>query len=742
MGDTGAIHSDLLKQANRDLARRSLPGVFAYLVLWGIVAAFSKIGETHPILTGSVGGAYLVLGAFRLILAWRFDSLYGRFPRLWHRLFVLGTLLASGIWGGFSTFTLYVEGQGASSTLILLSSAGIAAGASVSLAPLGTMQALVLALLLWPSIPLGILSGHALGLGTALMFLTYYVFLVLSGRQLHGEYWRALRQSAEMEKLAESAERGRRLHAAVGSVLNRYVRDADRPDVFEDLLQYCIKLTGSEYGFISEVLRDQEGKPYLKSFALTNIAWNEEWRAAYAQFAEQGMEFHNLNTLFGAALVTGQPVISNDPSNDLRRGGLPPGHPALNAFLGMPLYLGEHMAGMIGLANRQGGYDQDLIDFMQPLFGTCAQIIEARHNQALRRQVSEALNQFKGTLDRTLDCVFMFDSVTLRFFYVNQGAMSQVGFSEQELLNMHPYDIKPGMPEPRFREFIAPLLRGEQEAITFETVHQHKDGHTIPVEVFLQYIAPPGEHARFVAIVRDITERKKMERLKSEFVSTVSHELRTPLTSIRGALGLVNAGITGALPDKAREMIDIACKNSDRLTQLINDILDIEKIESGRMQFELHRHSLRRLLEQSIDTNRAYGQQYRVDFRLQPGDAEVVANVDASRFMQVMSNLLSNAAKFSPADSEVEVKLETQDSLARISVRDHGSGIPLEFQSRIFQKFSQADSSDTRAKGGTGLGLSISKAIIEQFGGRIDYETGKEGTTFFFDLPVSEAESN
>ena len=240
-----------------------------------------------------------------------------------------------------------------------------------------------------------------------------------------------------------------------------------------------------------------------------------------------------------------------------------------------------------------------------------------------------------------------------------------------------------------------------------------------------------------LAIVRDISERKKVEQLKNEFVSTVSHELRTPLTSIRGSLGLLMGGVAGELATEAQELVSIAYKNSERLILLINDILDIEKIESGKMSFALKPVELVPLVEQAIAANRAYAEQFNVTLTLTQALPNVQVNVDSQRFIQVLTNLLSNAAKFSPPAETVSVSITQHAEMVRVSVQDRGVGIPEEFRDRIFQKFAQADSSDARQKGGTGLGLSIAKAIVERLNGRIGFETELNvGTTFYCELPV------
>ncbi len=243
----------------------------------------------------------------------------------------------------------------------------------------------------------------------------------------------------------------------------------------------------------------------------------------------------------------------------------------------------------------------------------------------------------------------------------------------------------------------------------------------------------------FTCMLHDISSRKRSEQLKNEFVSTVSHELRTPLTSISGSLGLISGGVVGEISADVRELVDIAKTNAERLTILVNDILDIDKLESG--QLELHRspHDLLQLVKNSMLENGGYAERYGVRLVLDKSRApegSVMVDVDASRIMQVLANLISNAIKFSPQADQVEISLEVIDLHVKVAVRDHGPGVPENFRDRIFQKFAQADGTDKRQRGGTGLGLSISKAIVERLGGSIGFESALgKGSTFYFKLP-------
>jgi len=273
-------------------------------------------------------------------------------------------------------------------------------------------------------------------------------------------------------------------------------------------------------------------------------------------------------------------------------------------------------------------------------------------------------------------------------------------------------------------------------ATDFELIGLKKSGKNFPLEVSINKILFEKK-LKFLFVVRDITERKKIEQMKNEFISTVSHELRTPLTSMQGSLELILSKAFGELPKQIHNLTNITYKNSIRLTHLINDLLDIEKIEIGKMQFNMEFINLVQVIKEAIEANKAFAEKFNVKFIFNYDKKNIKVNVDKYRLIQVITNLLSNAAKFSPPDDIVTISMSNiNNNMVRIAVSDNGPGIPEEFISRIFQKFSQADSSDTRQKGGTGLGLSISKAIIEKMNGNIGFTTElNRGSTFYFDLP-------
>jgi len=310
-------------------------------------------------------------------------------------------------------------------------------------------------------------------------------------------------------------------------------------------------------------------------------------------------------------------------------------------------------------------------------------------------------------------------SANPHFYHLRQQAETIEIPSIQLMLHLSPKQM-----QERLTRLTSSGRYGPEE---FElTQHNGVRVHVVLSEVL---IATAEGEQQVWSIIQDITERKRIEQMKNQFVSMVSHELRTPLTSISGALGLMSGGVLGEVPAMMQDMLVIARENSNKLTQLINDLLDIDKLVAGKMQFEMSRLAVKPLLQQAILHNQPYADKYQINILLDaPTDGMI--DIDPMRFHQILANLLSNAAKFSPPASEIRVGVQIKDQQVQISVRDQGPGIPEAFRQHIFEKFSQADSADARSKGGTGLGLAIVKELTNRMGGDIHFDSSPQGTCF------------
>jgi PAS domain S-box-containing protein len=352
----------------------------------------------------------------------------------------------------------------------------------------------------------------------------------------------------------------------------------------------------------------------------------------------------------------------------------------------------------------------------------------ARDLTDIKRAELELDQFFSHTLN--LMCVISADGALRR---TNPNWNVVLGYTTAELGNRPFADFVHPADQAKLASAMTGLRNGT-DAVDLELRLIRKDGREIWT---LWNAAADLIEGTIYATGHDVSGLKEVDRMKDEFVSTVSHELRTPLTSIKGALGLIRAKVVGTLAPELNAMLEIAYKNCDRLVLLINDILDIEKMEAGKMDFRMLPLDLGQIARAAVAANQTYAEQFGVRLVLKEPSEPMTANVDEARMMQVLANLLSNASKFSPRDSIVEISVTRTGPRYRVAVQDHGTGIPESFRAKIFDKFSQNDSSDTRKVSGTGLGLNIVRAIIQLHGGAIDFvsEIGK-GTTFFFDIPA------
>jgi signal transduction histidine kinase len=431
-------HDDLRAEADHDLGRRSISGVFSYFLPWLIIYYASGLEQANQTLLEFLGFMLAAASVGRLYLALNFNKLYAANPLLWRWLFAIEAILSAAVWGVVSAIALNYDGMGITTVMVMLSTAVIAAGGIVSLAPAARLGGVFVVLLFLPIIPYMLLSAEASKRGVALLFLAFFVLMFLMWYRLHAEYWRALAGRAELRRAKEAAEEA-------------------------------------------------------------NIA-------------------------------------------------------------------------------------------------------------------------------------------------------------------------------------------------------------------------------------------------KGLFIANVSHELRTPLTAIIGSLGMVNSYLSDNLSAEAKTMVDIAYQNGKRLSVLINDILDFEKLNANRVEFHYQPMQLTPFLTQALELNRFFAEGYQVSFVLEQTASDVKIIADEQRLMQVMTNLLSNAVKHSPAGEQILISVEKNTGKVRVSVRDHGEGVPASFRPHIFEKFAQAEGSSSAKNSGTGLGLAISKAIIEQMGGTIGFDSViGQGATFYFDLPLAES---
>jgi len=396
-------------------------------------------------------------------------------------------------------------------------------------------------------------------------------------------------------------------------------------ETINEMLHTLLELTESEYGFTGEVLYNDDGTPYLKTHAMTNIAWDSETKALYEDFKDKGFEFRNLKTLFGQVITSRKSVLSNDPASDPRAGGLPKGHPAIHCFLGVPIFYGHELIGMYGIANRANGYDDKLLQFLRPLDTTYGVLIHSK----------------------------------------------------------------------RMTE---------------------KDAHNRN------------------ALVKAKEAAERANQAKSNFLSNMSHELRTPMNAILGFGQLLE--YDDKLPTEHQDNVQEILKAGHHLLELINEVLDLAKVESGQIDLSLEPVDVCEIAKECLSLVATLADKRDIHLsHTWPRDTAVRA--DRTRLKQVLLNLLSNAIKYNRKGGSVklEVQPEGQDRL-RIRITDTGPGIATEHLEELFQPFNRLGAETSEVEG-TGIGLTITRRIVEMMGGTMGVESKiGVGSSFWIELPL------
>ncbi|WP_199245248.1 ATP-binding protein [[Phormidium] sp. ETS-05] len=395
------------------------------------------------------------------------------------------------------------------------------------------------------------------------------------------------------------------------------------------------------------------------------------------------------------------------------------------------------------LQRGQELFDEPLVVKVAPTDYRLIDVHQLLVAQGMIHQMTARLNRL--VLESAGEGIFGLD-MHGKVIFANQAALRMLGWEEEETIgqNLHDFLHHAHSPGNECVPNICPILAalktglgmGENQALFWR-----RDGSMFPAEYVITPICERGEILGAVVVYKDITERVAIEQMKNEFISMVSHELRTPLTSLQGALGLLASGVLVTKPEKAVRMLEIAKNNSDRLLHLLNDILDLERLNSGKIKISPRPCQLQEVMEQSVTAMQPIAEKAEINIALEPCTIEIVADPD--RLLQTITNLLSNAIKFSAPGKTVSLtaNIECSNSPASIlvAVKDQGRGIPPDKLEYIFERFQQVDASDARQHGGSGLGLAISRQIVQQHGGQIWAESILGvGSTFYFTIPLPE----
>ncbi|MFN5334005.1 MAG: response regulator, partial [Bacteroidota bacterium] len=550
----------------------------------------------------------------------------------------------------------------------------------------------------------------------------------------------------------------RRVFELTQKLSENYLTQTNANEYFNNVLTQLLIVTESEYGFMGEVFYEN-GAPYLKTFAITNISWNKETSDFYNEHAPTGMEFRNLNTLFGYAMVSKAPVITNEPSTHPKRGGIPHGHPALNAFLGIPVILSDgELVGLIGLANKSGGYTEKDVQELAFFIELLGAIIQSKKNAQQKKSMEERLKETLAEKDALLkalnnSAIVSVTDLSGKIISANKMFCEASGYTEEELIGHNHSIITSGYHNDDFwKDLWETVTKGK--TWRGEVCNKTKSGSIFWVDTVINPIYDKaGAITQYLAIRNLITEKKEAEihlakakdqaeaslRVKRRFLANISHEIRTPLHAIMGVGEQIMQTMTET---KHKEQMQLVNDSAKVLLNIINDILDVSRMEEGKMKLEHVAFDLKHMVSSVYQLLQAYAKEKNLQYELifDPALDKIVYG-DPVRLRQVLINILGNAIKFTEKGSvRLICKVAgSSDENLHISFlcEDTGIGISEDMKKRLFQDFSQEDESFQRKFGGSGLGLTITHELIKMMGGMIEIESEKhKGTKVFVNIPV------
>ena len=534
---------------------------------------------------------------------------------------------------------------------------------------------------------------------------------------------------------------------------------------FEYILNEIIKLTESEYGFIAEVILDTETNlPFLRAQSITNIAWNDSILEFYNLNYAKGLEFRNLDTLFGRVLKYEEVIIANDVANDPRASGIPKGHPALNSFLGMPIKKKGKLIAMVGIANRKQGFSQELVDALDPILQSISSFfstlqIRAKNKLENKEKIS-LIQNFQKFSDLVPGMFYQYlikPDGTASFPYASKGIEKIYKITPEELIQdvsilvniIHPEDLA---------DVIESIIQSSNSIEPWSKEYRVIDGNAESGMRWLFGRANPEKESDgsilWHGFVTDITDQKKFEldllqskldaekanQTKTLFLANVSHEIRTPLNGILGFTDLLKETW---LTYTQREFLHNIQISSETLLAIINDLIDISKIDTRQIKLTKDSVNLRKLLQNLINTLGLQAKEKDIEIHcIVDHDTPELIQTDYVRLNQVITNLLTNAIKFTES-GRISISVSKNKYTLVFKITDTGIGIPKDEIQNIAEPFYQVDSSSTKKYKGTGLGLSICKSILEQMNSslKILSDVGK-GTTVSFELNIDNLNKN
>lgn len=678
----------------------------------------------------------------RLVLWLSWNNLHQLYStRFWLNSFRVGAWLTGLAWGS-AAFLLFAPEASIYQALLAFTLAGIATGSITSLTVDKYCSIGFVILAISPLSVVMLLQDGPTAFFMSGMTVIFIFFVIAGTARTRNTMIDQLTKQFDLLRLSEALDKKQRLDQIVNSAQSIFINENKIQAALENLLRDTLPLCDSKLGFIGQVNKDEQGQPYMRALVFSSSKSND---LQLSLFREKNLptngEYRNLTTMFGSIMLSGKPLITSHLGRDLRAAVLPPGHPAIESFIGIPIFNGKEQVAMLGLANAPAGYSSDTITDLEPILKSIAQFVQTLNHQQQHEQDQAALEasnqQHQTILNDIADGVVIINKLGIIESF-NHAAETIFGYRAPQIIGKN---VSVLMPEP-YQSMHDGYLKnhlhtGKKNIIGIgrEVRGLRRNGQEFPMDLMVSRVYQQGEPV-FIGIVRDITEKKRIDDLRTQFISAASREILGPLNLISEAITLLRKRAVEELPEHIANLTEIAQTNSYQLQKLMGDLIEMQNLSRGDMPFNLSHQAALPLIRAAISQQQTFSDIYQSKAIITENLNNPMIHTDAHRFEQAVGHILQFLLKVSGRHGVVPIALSEERGHIKIEMRSNNPKLDTDARSNLQQQLGKRPGiTHSNYNNGSELGLTIAKEIIEKMHGKIELQDSAEVLNFALTFP-------
>lgn len=690
------------------------------------ISHWKVIGQAEIILWNLLLGGTLLARLILWIFWHNVHQLYS--TTFWLNCFRLGVWLSGASWGA-AALLLFAHEDTIYQALLAFSLAGVASGsmASLTVDKYSSLGFVILAIS-----PLSIiiyLESGPTAIAMTSMTLLFIFFVIASSTRTRHNMEEQLNKNFRLMQLGNKLKHKQKLEKIINNAQSTYIGEGDIKAALGKLLNEILPLSQSELGFIGKVDKDAEQKPFMRALVFGSQKKEaqamENFRAT--NLPENG-EYRNLGNLFGMVMQSDKPVISLNFARDMRAGPLPPGHPAINNFIGIPIFSGREQIAILGLANSPTGYTNQTADELEPILKGIAQFVQTMNHEQQHEYDKAALEasalHTQTILNDIADGIITISKEGIIQSF-NHAAETIFGYRAKQIIGKNISELMPEPHKSRHDNYLKNHIKTGKKnilGIGLEVSGLRRNGDEFPMDLMVSRVFQNGEPV-FIGIVRDITEKRRIDDLRSQFITAASKEILGPLNVIAEAINRLQADDQETLPESLQHAVDIAQYNSIKLQKLMGDLIEMQNLSKGEAPFKFETQLVLPLVEEILRRNKTYSDIYQCQVSIKAVAPNLTAHIDTTLFYQAFAQLLLYALKCSEPKNEVQIRISEEHNKIKIAISIAGKTLTETTRKKLVNYFAQHNTPINHGQYAEGdLGLAIAKEIIEKMHGKIHFE--------------------